>query len=87
METAHILNYPVFIPRQDAYREIGSEKISNEEKSKLDVLHRAIAWNLIKLRIFYYACIILKRPGLILTTFKTMLALRQNVWGGDMKKI
>ncbi len=50
-------------------------------------LHRTLVWTLIKLRIFYFACIVLKRPGLVWRTFKKMLALRENVWGGDLKKI
>ncbi|MEO6405980.1 MAG: radical SAM protein [Ferruginibacter sp.] len=50
-------------------------------------LHKAVVWLLIKLKIFYFACIILKQPSLIIKTFKNMLLLRQNVWGGDLKKI
>ena len=57
------------------------------EKTQPGYLHKAFIWTLIKLRIFYFACIVLKRPGLIWRTFKKMLALRQNVWGGDLKKI
>ncbi len=48
---------------------------------------RTITWWAIKLRIFYFACIILKRPALIINTFKALLRLRNNVWGGDLKKI
>ncbi|CAN5595252.1 hypothetical protein BH11BAC5_BH11BAC5_24970 [soil metagenome] len=44
-------------------------------------------WMFIKLRIFYFACIILKQPRKIIATFKTMLSLRNNVWGGDLKKM
>lgn len=50
-------------------------------------VERAITWWVIKLRIFYFACIILKRPALIINTFKALLTLRNNVWGGDLKKI
>jgi MoaA/NifB/PqqE/SkfB family radical SAM enzyme len=50
-------------------------------------LERTITWWAIKLRIFYFACVVLKRPGLIIKTFKTLLGLRNNVWGGDLKKI
>ena len=46
-----------------------------------------ITWIFIKLRIFYFACIILKQPGKIWATFKAMLQLRNNVWGGDLKKM
>lgn len=33
------------------------------------------------------ACRVLKHPGLIYKTYRTMLALRSNVWGGDLKKL
>lgn len=46
-----------------------------------------VLWFAIKLRIFYFACIILKYPGKILKTFNVLIKLRNNVWGGDMKKI
>jgi MoaA/NifB/PqqE/SkfB family radical SAM enzyme len=39
------------------------------------------------LRIFYFACIILKKPALVWRLFRTMLQLRNNVWGGDLKKL
>ncbi|MGZ8554549.1 MAG: radical SAM protein, partial [Chitinophagaceae bacterium] len=50
-------------------------------------IERTLTWWAIKLRIFYFACIMLKRPALIITTFKALLTLRNNVWGGDLKKI
>lgn len=46
-----------------------------------------LIWMSIKLRVFYFACIIFKHPRKIITTFKTMLNLKNNVWGGDLKKI
>ncbi len=48
---------------------------------------KTFLWLAIKLRIFYFACIILKKPSLVLRTFKTALALRTAVWGGDLKKM
>lgn len=48
---------------------------------------KKIAWMLIKLRIFYFACIVLKNPATIWRTFTAMLNLRNNVWGGDLKKM
>ncbi|MDN3659313.1 radical SAM protein [Ferruginibacter paludis] len=50
-------------------------------------IEKYFTWMFIKLRIFYFACIILKRPDKIISTFKTMLRLRNNVWGGDLKKM
>jgi len=50
-------------------------------------IEKALIWMLIKLRIFYLACIVLKHPRKIWATFKTMLNLRNTVWAGDLKKI
>lgn len=50
-------------------------------------LEKTIVWWGIKLRIFYFACIILKTPKKIWRVYKGMLKLRTNVWGGDLKKI
>lgn len=46
-----------------------------------------LLWLAIKLRLFYFACIVLKKPAVIIRTFKKMLQLRTSVWAGDMKKI
>ncbi|MEP7107685.1 MAG: radical SAM protein [Ferruginibacter sp.] len=48
---------------------------------------RNLIWFVIKLRILYFACTVLKRPGRIIRTFKALLSLRNSVWGGDLKKI
>jgi MoaA/NifB/PqqE/SkfB family radical SAM enzyme len=87
MEVAHILNYPVFSLPYDEPMEFGVEKKRRIHPSGVGDFHKAIVWNLIKMRIFYFAVIILKRPALIWKAFRTMLELRQNVWGGDLKKI
>ncbi|MBP6023757.1 radical SAM protein [Ferruginibacter sp.] len=50
-------------------------------------IETAITWWRIKLRIFYFACIILKSPVKVWATFKTMISLRNNVWAGDLKKM
>lgn len=50
-------------------------------------IEKTLVWWAIKMRIFYFACIILKHPSLIIRTFKALLNLRKNVWGGDIKKI
>jgi hypothetical protein len=87
METAQILNYPVFVLQQDEARKIRPGKTRKLPSWQPGYMHRTIVWSLIKMRIFYFACLILKKPGLIVRAFRTMLALRQNVWGGDLKKI
>ena len=50
-------------------------------------VEKSFTWILIKLRIFYFACIILKQPVKVWATFKAMVNLRNNVWGGDLKKM
>jgi sulfatase maturation enzyme AslB (radical SAM superfamily) len=44
-------------------------------------------WLAIKLRIFFFACTVLKKPSLIWRTYWEMLHMRNNVWGGDLKKL
>ncbi len=62
--------------------------IKNSSQSQQPIwLEKTLIWWAIKLRIFYFSCIILKRPSLIWKTFRAMLALRNNVWAGDLKKI
>lgn len=48
---------------------------------------KAVIWWAIKLRIFYFACTILRSPVKIWKTYRAMLDLRSNVWGGDLKKL
>jgi len=55
--------------------------------NQLGSLERKIIWLAIKLRIFYFACIILKKPLRIKKLFTKMLQLRKDVWGGDLKKL
>ncbi len=50
-------------------------------------VQKALLWLAIKLRIFYFACVILKKPSLIWRTYWEMLSMRTNVWGGDLKKL
>ena len=50
-------------------------------------LEKTLLWYAIKLRIFYIACVLLKKPGVIIKTFNALRKLRNNVWGGDIKKI
>ena len=57
------------------------------KNNKVGRFERAIIWWAIKFRIFYFSCIILKSPKKIWFTYKNMLKLRSNVWGGDLKKL
>jgi MoaA/NifB/PqqE/SkfB family radical SAM enzyme len=46
-----------------------------------------LIWLAIKLRIFYLTCVVLRSPGKILKTWSLMMNIRNNIWGGNMKKI
>jgi MoaA/NifB/PqqE/SkfB family radical SAM enzyme len=54
---------------------------------RVPYLERAVIWWAIKSRIFYFACVILRKPAVIRRIFKKMLSLRNSVWGGDLKKM
>ncbi|MGB3155888.1 MAG: radical SAM protein [Chitinophagaceae bacterium] len=60
------------------------ETIQNNRVGRFE---RAIIWWAIKMRIFYFSCRILKSPRKIWITYKNILKLRSNVWGGDLKKL
>lgn len=60
---------------------------SDKGSSLFQRIEKQIIWKAIRLKIFFYACLILKNPQKILNTYKTMLNLRSNVWGGDLKKL
>jgi MoaA/NifB/PqqE/SkfB family radical SAM enzyme len=44
-------------------------------------------WIAIKTRIFYLTCVVLKSPNKILRAYALMVNIRNNIWGGNMKKI
>jgi MoaA/NifB/PqqE/SkfB family radical SAM enzyme len=50
-------------------------------------LRTEMIWMIIRLRIFYLTCIVLKWPRKILKSFSLMANMRNNIWGGNMKKI
>lgn len=57
------------------------------DKSIPVAIERKIIWFLIRLNIFYIACITVKSPKKILATYKVMLKLKSDFWGGELKKI
>ena len=85
MQTAVTLPQPILTSKFEAatYRN-RQQEIDTAQPGTIET---TITWWRIKLRIFYFACVILKKPILIWKTFKTMLKLRKNVWGGDLKKM
>ena len=50
-------------------------------------IERKVVWLLIRLNIFFIACKTIKSPLKILITYKTMLKLKSDFWGGQLKKI
>lgn len=50
-------------------------------------IERKIVWWAIKLRIFYLACISIRRPRKIWKVYQHMLQLRSDIYGGDLRKI
>ena len=85
MKSAVALNYqPVAVPFIREQKVIVPEITDNGKAGKFT---RGFVWWAIKLRIFYFACVILKSPKKIWAIYKTMLKLRSNVWGGDLKKL
>ena len=85
MQTALVLNnkYPNQ-PFAAAVSGAGNQVIPNHQPAALE---KIFVWWMIKLRIFFFTLVILKKPTLVWNTFKTMIRLRNNVWGGDLKKI
>src|SRR5690606_30463485 len=50
-------------------------------------IERKIILFLMKGRLFFVCCFMLKNPVLIWATYKRMIHLRKDVWGGDLKKV
>lgn len=62
-------------------------KKRHQPLNSMPLWEKKFIWLAIKLRIFYLACVVLKKPQRIWRLFKAMLQLRNNVWGGDLKKL
>lgn len=85
MQTAFIVNKPVkhIVKHQNSH----NPTISSPDNRMVKGLEKKLIWVAIKIRIFYFACTILRKPEKIWSTYKKLVTLRKNVWGGDMKKI
>jgi sulfatase maturation enzyme AslB (radical SAM superfamily) len=40
-----------------------------------------------KIKIFILACRVLKKPKIIFHSYRSVISLRKNIWGGEMKKM
>jgi MoaA/NifB/PqqE/SkfB family radical SAM enzyme len=69
------------------YEEDDTIETGSTATHRVTGIYRTVTWWMIKLRIFYFTCIILRKPKKILDIYKRMLSLRSNVWGGDLKKL
>ena len=74
-------------PNNTRYQSVQLKNTGTTVSSKPGVIEKTIVWWGIKLRIFYFACLLLKRPLVIIKTFRALLDLRKNVWAGDLKKM
>jgi MoaA/NifB/PqqE/SkfB family radical SAM enzyme len=62
--------------------------VFNEKPAKqCNRLERKLIMTAMKLKIFLLACRILKKPNIIFQTYRSVISLRKNVWGGEMKKM
>ena len=79
-----------------ARRSFTIKKYSNnniEEEKNIDnvnecgFIEKKLIWMAMKARIFYMACKELRNPARILKTYKTVIQLRKDIWGGELKKL
>jgi MoaA/NifB/PqqE/SkfB family radical SAM enzyme len=70
------------------YSENKAERITaGISTSRCSIIERNIVWIAIRLRILYLACRELKQPLIIWKTYRSLIRLRKDVWGGDLKKL
>jgi MoaA/NifB/PqqE/SkfB family radical SAM enzyme len=74
------------LPSKWLFQEENKVSISLKTQ-QLPWAEKTLIWFLIKLRIFWLACVVLKTPIKIWNTFRALLTLRNNVSGGNLKKI
>jgi hypothetical protein len=74
-------------PAEALVRHEQSVQKPNASLQRVKGLEKWLLWAAIKLRIFYFACVVVKKPSLIRRLFHEMVAMRNNVWGGDLKKL
>ena len=69
----------------------GNNKVEKEKNidssNECGLIEKKLIWMAMKLRIFYLACKELRNPARILKTYKTVIQLRKDIWGGELKKL
>lgn len=85
META--IHISVKAASAEWYLKKVKNDIKSEKLQRPGWLESMLIWSAIKLRIFWLACLVLKSPKKIWRTYRALLTLRNNVSGGNLKKI
>ena len=62
------------------------ERISGSTR-QCSKIEKRVVWTAMKLRIFFLACKVLKRPSVIWSTYLSVIRLRKDIWGGDPRKL
>jgi MoaA/NifB/PqqE/SkfB family radical SAM enzyme len=79
------------VPAKTASANWYLQQVKNEREITLSQqpgkMERSLIWLLIKLRIFWHACLVLQTPQKIWKTYRALLTLRNTVTGGELKKI
>jgi len=85
METT--IQIPVKAASATWYLQQVKEEMMLEKSQQPGRFEKKLIWFLIKLRIFWHACLVLKTPQKIWNTYRSLLSLRNNVSGGNLEKI
>ena len=68
-------------------KRIGRDSVTDSRQNGIGNFERHMVLIVIKLRIFYIACITLRSFRKIIKAFKALLNLRKATWNGDLKKV
>ncbi len=75
-------------PGRKVYAENEAIKTSDKIYTRgCSLLEKKLVWTAMKLRIFYLACIEIRQPKRIWTTYRSLIRLRRDIAGGDLKKL
>ena len=85
MEPSLALNQAAVIKKFNPDLPIINKQANNS--GQVGNIEKSIVRMLIKLRLLYFAFIILKQPGKVRKAFQTLITLRNNVAGGPIKKM
>ncbi len=78
-------------PRSFAVKTYNNKNILKEKNiesiNECSLIEKKLVWIAMKLRIFYMACKELRKPARILKTYRSVIQLRKDIWGGELKKL